>query len=202
MNNSTGTIAWIVIIAVFATFVVIQLRMRANRAAQNTAEGVTHSLDLPFPGSLRLTAAELVEGYTEDSVRHPVAGLKASVDDSGTVNRRMTMTRMLALGPLAVAAPKKLDDRCLYLTIEGPDTIVVREIKLKDNPQLAAKAREFAAKINQLGGVGTLPKPSLPAAQPSTSAGARLDELGKLRDAGHLNEDEYQSKRSEIIRDL
>lgn len=199
MNSSTGVIFWITAIITFAVIVAVVLRIRSVRTSRNSADGVTHSLDLPYPGSLRLTATELIEGYADNSVRHPLVGLRASVDDSGTVNRRMTMTRILALGPLAIAAPKKLDDRCLYLTIDGPDTIIVREISLKNNATLATQAREFAARINHLGGVSKVPDepPSLTA-----TASARLEELGRLRDAGHITAEEFDAKRAEILNEL
>jgi hypothetical protein len=59
---------------------------------------------------------------------------------------------MATLGPLSLAAPKKLDDRELYLMIEGPATTIVRQVAVKKSPQIGKRAREFAMRVNQLSG--------------------------------------------------
>lgn len=108
-------------------------------------------------GDLRLTPTELIEGYSPDAPRHRVAELVARVEDSGTVNRRLTATRMVALGVFALAAPKKQDDRSVYLTIEGPTTAIVRTIEFAKNPTAGDVARRFAAAVNLHARRGQLP---------------------------------------------
>jgi hypothetical protein len=117
-----------------------------NRA-QNRADSVIAHVEIPG-GSLRLAATELIEGYGENARRHPVAGLVARVEDSGTLNRRVTATRLVAFGVFALAAPKKQDDRELYLTIEGPTTAIIRTIQVKNAASITTRARSFAMQVN------------------------------------------------------
>jgi hypothetical protein len=51
----------------------------------------------------------------------PVAGAHATVDTAGQLTSRITATRWLLTGPLALAWQKKIDTRELYLMIEGQD---------------------------------------------------------------------------------
>lgn len=73
-----------------------------------------------------------------------LAGVRATVDTAGQIESRMTVTRMAALGPFALALKKKKDRRELYLLVEGPEYSFVDEMDPKDG----AKARKFAARIN------------------------------------------------------
>lgn len=57
-----------------------------------------------------------------------VLGAVATVESTGTVNRRMTVTRMATLGPAAMALPKKQDDRDTRLTIETADDIFLIKV--------------------------------------------------------------------------
>lgn len=73
-----------------------------------------------------------------------LAGVQASVESVGELQRRVTVTRMALTGPFAFALKKKRDERDLFLTIEGPDFQWVIEV----DPKKGADARQFAAKIN------------------------------------------------------
>jgi hypothetical protein len=48
-------------------------------------------------------------------------GVGITVQSGGTVNRRTTFTRAAVMGPFAVFAPKKLNDRDLSVVVDGPD---------------------------------------------------------------------------------
>lgn len=91
------------------------------------------------------------EGVTVDNVTvsykrqgGAVAGARATVETDGEVVRRFTATRLVALGPLALAFRKKKDRRELYLTVEGHGFAFVVEC----DPKKGAEARKFAALIN------------------------------------------------------
>lgn len=81
----------------------------------------------------------------------PVAGVTATVETVGALNTRITATRLLATGPLALALRKKKDDRELFLTIDGPAFQWVISV----DPKKQREAREFAAKVNTAGRAGT-----------------------------------------------
>ena len=72
----------------------------------------------------------------------PVFGATAHVETAADVRRRITATRVLAIGIFALAAKKQTGN--VYLTVEHPDYGFVVEIPVKKETQ----AREFAAKIN------------------------------------------------------
>lgn len=132
---------------------------QAKREAERDAElGVLAS----FAG-LKITSTQLIEGTGSAERQHSISGLIARVEDSGTLNRRLTATRMVTLGVFALAAPKKQDDRVVYLTVEGPDVAITREVKMFDNANAGVKAREFAQQVNRLAKVGASPAAALPA---------------------------------------
>lgn len=146
-----GNPIYFILSAIFAVALVVYFVfwMRTNRArkAQDAADGVVLVMPTSI-GHLRLTPSTIIEGYKDARV-HPLAGVEAGVEDAGTVSRRFTVTRMATLGVAASALPKRIDDREVYLTIEGPATVIVRSVGLKKNPNASGAAREFAARVNQ-----------------------------------------------------
>ena len=124
---------------------VIALVYQVSVTNAKKANGVIASFD-----NLNLTATELIDGFGDTTTRHPLAGLTARVEDSGTLNRRITATRLATIGVFALAAKKKQDDREVYLTIEGNDVAIVRTVQFKKTPSAGTQAREFAAKLNML----------------------------------------------------
>lgn len=97
---------------------------------------------------LRLTETALIEGIGRAERWHDLAGLVARVEDSGTLNRRFTASRLVLMGPFALAAPKRQDDRSVYLTIEGPATAVLREVEMRYQQSAGSAARRFAMELN------------------------------------------------------
>jgi len=71
-----------------------------------------------------------------------VFGASAHVETAADARRRVTATRVLALGVFALAAKKQTGN--VYLTVQHPDFEFVVEVPVKKE----TKAREFAAKIN------------------------------------------------------
>lgn len=89
---------------------------------------------------------------TADTIKYkrdggPVAGARATVETDGEVVRRFTASRLLLMGPLALAFKKKKDKRGLYLLVEGDGFAFAAEC----DPKNGTKARKFAALINQQG---------------------------------------------------
>jgi hypothetical protein len=77
----------------------------------------------------------------------PIAGATATVEAAGDIDRRITATRLILAGPLALAMRKKKDRRELFLTVSGTGFAFVVEVEPKDG----LEARQFAARINSLG---------------------------------------------------
>lgn len=133
------TLVWILIIVALAVAFFIKLA-----AAQGKKDaGVLASF-----ADLHLTGTHLIEGNPASGQRHELPGLVARVEDSGTLNRRITATRLATLGPFALAAKKKQDDREVYLTVEGATMAIVRSVLFKKTPTAGADARKFAAQLN------------------------------------------------------
>jgi len=141
--DGSGLVIPLILVVAVVLVVAFSVRAAKQRREYDAADGVVASLATP-QGRLRLSSTTFYDGQSG----RPLAGVHASVEDSGTVHRRFSLTRLALLGPAAVAFPKKLDDRELYLTIEGPEWVVVRAIALKTNPSAAVAAREFVAKVN------------------------------------------------------
>lgn len=76
-----------------------------------------------------------------DQIRR--SGVGARVESGSDLERRVTATRLVALGVLAFGAKKKRGGES-WLTVEGPDVFWTEEVKRGD----AAKARKFAAAVN------------------------------------------------------
>jgi hypothetical protein len=108
-----------------------------NRAAEAQARGVPVEIDgdhLVYRGQ-----------------REPLAGVRATVSAAGSVRSRPTATRFVAFsvmpgvpGLAALVAQKKIDDRELFLVIDGPDW----QWAVKADPKRAASVHAFAAQIN------------------------------------------------------
>lgn len=135
------TTAVVVIIMIVAFVLALAYQQTVAKAKKDA--GVIASF-----ANLNLTDTELIEGLGATAPRYPLAGLTARVEDSGTLNRRITATRLVALGPFALAAKKKQDDREVYLTVEGPDVAILRTVQMRNRPLAGTQAREFAAKLN------------------------------------------------------
>jgi hypothetical protein len=83
---------------------------------------------------LRVTRSELIEGYGNNARRHPLAGLTARVEDSGTKAHR----------------GGGRDDRRVHVIIEGPNTAVVKTRRVGGTYNADTAARKFAATFNVL----------------------------------------------------
>lgn len=74
---------------------------------------------------------------------HPLEGVSARVESGSDLEKRVTVTRLVAVGVFALLAKKKSGGEA-YLTVEGPDFFWTVEVDRKKRPQ----AQAFAAKVN------------------------------------------------------
>jgi ribosomal protein L7/L12 len=128
-------------IFVFIAIFIIAMAVQTSKRNADKALGIIATFD-----GLKLTTTHLLVG----GIRHPIAGLTARVEDSGTLNRRITATRLVTIGVFALAAKKKQDDREVYLTIEGDALQIVRTVQFKKTPAAGTAARQFAGQLNLL----------------------------------------------------
>lgn len=77
----------------------------------------------------------------------PLAGAHATVETAGQITQRLSAPRIVGLGVFALAAPKRRDNRELYLHVDTLDGEFVVEV----DPSKGVEARRFATAINNLG---------------------------------------------------
>lgn len=113
-------VAFLILLAVF-----LVVAIRAARQGQlNARDGVIAHWE-----GLRLTPTELIEGYGDNAVRHPLGGLTARVED--------TRTRV-----------GSRNERRIHVMVEGPNTTVIKARKVTALYNGDASARKFAATLN------------------------------------------------------
>ncbi|WP_370968117.1 ribosomal protein L7/L12 [Amycolatopsis sp. cg9] len=137
----------VVLLAIFAGAVGVKVTRSATLAGADLEEGVIAAFE-----DLRLTATAVVEGTGGRALRYPVAGLSARVEIRSAEHSRVTVPRVLLLGLLALAVKKRGYESEAHLVVEGPGMTVERAVSLRKRPDAAAAGREFAARLNQLGG--------------------------------------------------
>lgn len=144
--------------------VVEQRRANAHPAAMPAAAPAKQ----PPPGSMSASSSNAsFEGITLQpgsilfqGKSYPVAGARASVE-VGSAKKRITATRVLAVGVFALAAKK--NETRVYLTIDFADG---QEIVVELEHKQEAEARQFASQVTNAGAREAAAAPvSVPAAQ-------------------------------------
>ena len=98
----------------------------------------------PWLADFAISDTALTAGDRELDLR----GAAAAIETAGELRRRVTATRVAATGVFALLARKRIDDRMVYLTLEGPHVAEVRQYPAKQLDQIAL--RQFVADINRL----------------------------------------------------
>src|ERR1700761_4783476 len=111
----------LIVVAVIAAGVYSAIR----QGKANAAAGVIAHWE-----GLRVTRTELIQGYSQNAPRHPLKGVTARVEDTGT----------------SVRGGK--DDRRIHVIIEGPGLAIVKTKNVADTYNGDALARQFAATLN------------------------------------------------------
>jgi hypothetical protein len=120
----TGFVIGVLIVVAFIGAAVI-VGIRQGRA--NVRQGVIAAWE-----GLRVTQTELIEGYKANARRHPLKGLTARVEDTGT----------------RVHLGGGRDDRRIHVIVEGPNTAIVKAQRVAAMYNGDAAARKFAAALN------------------------------------------------------
>lgn len=121
-------------------------------------------------------------------------GVHATYETISEMKSRITATRLLALGPLALAAQKKSGGEQV-VNIEGPDFFWAVDVQNEKK----AEARQFAAKVNDLANQLT-PAPALPDHQPSAADNAAsLMGLADLHAKGIITDEEFAAAKAKAL---
>jgi hypothetical protein len=95
------------------------------KARANKRDGVVMDRE-----GLQFTRTELIEGYTQNALRHPLKGLTARVEDTGFHRG----------GP---------NQHRIHVIVEGPNTAIVKSARSKSRFS-DGQARKFVATLNML----------------------------------------------------
>jgi hypothetical protein len=76
--------------------------------------------------------------------RWPLRGSHATVETTGQIRSRYTLTRFLLLGPFALAFKKKIDERKTYVTL----TTVAGEVVAVLDGKAELAVRVYASQLN------------------------------------------------------
>jgi hypothetical protein len=115
-------------------------------------------------------------------------GSTARVETEGQLTSRITVTRLVTLGVFALGARKKVDNRELYISIEGDGFQLVVKIA----PTFGAQARQFAAAYNTRSG-------AMAATTTGDGTAAELERLAKLHSDGALTDVEFATAKARLL---
>jgi hypothetical protein len=165
---------------------------------------------LGFAGDVHMFADRIVMYDQRLEVRRMDGQVRASVETAGElmVSQRPTLTRMMvgsvlpgtALIPgLAFQKQTVRDTRALFFVLEHPEWARMVQV----HPDYEAALKPVAIAVNQAS--AQLAHERSQAAPELDARGQALDalrQLGELRDAGVLTEDEFEAKKAELLRQI
>ncbi|MCA1707048.1 MAG: SHOCT domain-containing protein [Actinobacteria bacterium] len=133
----------------------------------------------------------LAGGMFIEPESRPIAGVSATVEETGAVSSRSTLTRSMAPG--LHGWQKKTDDRKGFVVVDGPDF----QWQVSYSPQMdLGGARKFAAAVTTAGRQAA-PRPA-GTAQPMDPAD-QLRKLAELRDGGIVTQEEFEAKKAQLL---
>jgi len=126
----------------------------------------------------------------KDQAHGQFTGSMARIETEGELTSRITVTRLATLGIFALGARKKVDQRELYLTVEGDGFQIVLSV----SPTLGVQARRFAAAYNTRSGAMAKTETAAPA-----GIAGQLADLGRMHQAGQLTDDEFAAAKAQLL---
>ncbi|HXR74014.1 SHOCT domain-containing protein [Actinocrinis sp.] len=167
---------------------------REAEAAERRRLGIT---DADYNLSKRARGFGLLLDTLADTIRTAgqsggrFTGSLASVETEGQLTSRITVTRLATLGVFALGARKKVDNRELYITVEGDGFQLVAKLP----PTSGALARQFAAAYNTRSGAMA----AKPAAGGIDGVAVELERLAKLHADGALDQSEFNAAKARLL---
>lgn len=117
------------------------------------------------------------------------------VEGKDEVNRRVTVTRLLAVGIFAFALKKKAEDKESFITVvlsNGQEAIF--HVKDKSPMELKATLAKATSQVKQGAVVAKTVNST-----PQGSVADELAKLAKLKEQGILTQDEFDKKKTELL---
>lgn len=152
-----------------------------------------HKVDTLSFGQVKVVGARV----TTPSGGGPLGGARASVDSAGAIDRRITATRLVLTGPLALGLRKKKDHRELYLLVEGSGFAHVEQA----DPKYRETTLRFVAEFNKRAAAAVSAEAAPPASTDAHGADptAQLGRLSELHRTGALTVEEFNDAKRRIL---
>jgi hypothetical protein len=118
-----------------------------------------------------------------------------AIEGKDEVSRRVTVTRLLAVGIFAFALKKKKKEKEAYLTIElsdGPEIIFF--VDNKSPMDLKAKLAKAISQVKQEGA-----KQAHTAESSANNTADELEKYAKLKQKGIITQEEFETKKKQIL---
>lgn len=128
--------------------------------------------------------------------QRPINGVSASLEESGTISSRTTLTRSLVPG--MHGWQKQQDNRKGFVVLDGPDF----QWRIEYVPSLTMGGpQKFVTAVNTAARAFAHAHPATPSPSTPTEADPleQLKRLGELRELGVLSDEEFTAKKSEIL---
>jgi hypothetical protein len=145
--------------AAYAAKAESQANQAAIVAARDARTGELIHSTFKIGRSLYLYANEVWLGFPDrdGSEGGSLRGVQAEVLVNGQITQRLTATRMVLLGPLALAAPKKTGNQTLLLRVSGPRFNFTYQYPGDVTRSTINSAEKLANAINNSGAVISAP---------------------------------------------
>lgn len=119
------------------------------------------------------------------------------IEGKDDVSRRVTVTRLLAVGIFAFALKKKKKEKEAYLTVELSDGQEVIFFVDNNSPmELKTKLAKVISSVKQSGVASTH---NQIAQNQQSSVADELTKLAKLKEQGVITQDEFDKKKTELL---
>ncbi len=120
-----------------------------------------------------------------------------AIEGKDEVNRRVTVTRLLAVGIFAFALKKKSKDQESYITLELTDGQEV--ILFVDNKAPMALRAKLAKVISAVKQASTSSQANAPQQQTQSNIADELTKLASLKNQGLLTQAEFDSEKAKLL---
>lgn len=141
---------------------------------------------------------QLRSGFKQ--VQYDLAFVSAMAQTQNEIERRVTATRLLAVGVFAFAWKKQAGHHHQYLNVEYDDAArrLALVFETDKAPSLAQKLQDASSAARQRRGIGSqsIAAPSPPAVE---DIPGKIKQLAELRDNGLLTDEEFAAKKADLL---
>jgi hypothetical protein len=117
-----------------------------------------------------------------------------TIEGPDAVQKRITASRLLLMGPFALAAKKKTGEAFVFLALKGGSEVIFKFPK-KSEPEVKAIFAPFRKLITELESLTNEGDESAP----KEDIVEKIKKLAELRDQGLISDDEFATKKTDLL---